>query len=481
MATTVRPTDPTPLRAGAPAVRAEPHAARARRTSIRPSWPGSASIFFGGWMCVGRSADLAKVGSQTAVQVGYGQRAADPRRGRRAARLRERLPAPRPRAAALRRLGRRKRAIVCPYHAWTYKHDGSLRGAPHFNERRELRPVDARPAGRCRCSEWHGWVFVDRVRARRRTSPSTSARSRRSSRRTTPESLVTAETHEYDVAANWKVIVENYQECYHCSMIHPELCRVSPPDERREPRARRATGSAAGWTCATAPRRCRSTAAAAASTMARLDEHELRTVMYVAVLPNLLICLHPDYVMTHLLVPLAPDRTADRPARGRSRPTSSPGRASTRRTPWTSGTSPTARTGPPASRCSAACRRRTCVAGPAGPRRGRRLPLRHPRRAPLPRRLAARWDGVRRIGAWQGGSAARTSQLVRERARIEEVVREHVTLQAARAAAPSRACAPSTTRSPRRFHVRPQRRLSATASAAARAATSSRSCRRSTT
>ena len=46
--------------------------------------------------------------------------------------------------------------------------------------------------------------------------------------------------------------------------------------------------------------------------IARLDEHEQRTVMYVAVLPNLLISLHPDYVMTHLLTPLVADRTADR-------------------------------------------------------------------------------------------------------------------------------------------------------------------------
>ena len=43
--------------------------------------------------------------------------------------------------------------------------------------------------------------------------------------------------------------------------------------------------------------------------MARLDEHELSTVMYIAVLPNLLISLHPDYVMTHQLVPLTPYTT----------------------------------------------------------------------------------------------------------------------------------------------------------------------------
>ena len=31
------------------------------------------------------------------------------------------------------------------------------------------------------------------------------------------------------MAANWKILVENYHECYHCSSIHPELCEVSPP------------------------------------------------------------------------------------------------------------------------------------------------------------------------------------------------------------------------------------------------------------
>ena len=42
--------------------------------------------------------------------------------------------------------------------------------------------------------------------------------------------LVRADRHAYEVAANWKVIAENYHECYHCPLIHPELCQVSPPD-----------------------------------------------------------------------------------------------------------------------------------------------------------------------------------------------------------------------------------------------------------
>ena len=115
-------------------------------------------------------------------------------------------------------------------------------------------------------------------------------------------------THTYDVAANWKVIVENYQECYHCSMIHPELCRVSPPTSGEN--IDRPGSWVGGWMdLREVPSRCRSTASSKGATIARLDEEEQHTVMYIAVLPNLLISLHPDYVMTHLLTPITPDLT----------------------------------------------------------------------------------------------------------------------------------------------------------------------------
>ena len=115
-------------------------------------------------------------------------------------------------------------------------------------------------------------------------------------------------THTYDVAANWKVIIENYQECYHCSMIHPELCRVSPPTsgeniERPGQLGRRLDGPAEGAVTMSLDGRSKG------ATIARLDEEEQHTVMYIAVMPNLLISLHPDYVMTHLLTPITPDLT----------------------------------------------------------------------------------------------------------------------------------------------------------------------------
>ena len=62
--------------------------------------------------------------------------------------------------------------------------------------------------------------------------------------------LVVRGQHDYEVASNWKILTENYHECYHCPQIHPELCKVSPP-KSGENYSAPGPGSAAGWTCVT--------------------------------------------------------------------------------------------------------------------------------------------------------------------------------------------------------------------------------------
>jgi Rieske 2Fe-2S family protein len=111
--------------------------------------------------------------------------------------------------------------------------------------------------------------------------------------------------HDYVVAANWKVATENYHECYHCPLIHPELCSVSPPtsghnydlpgawiggcmDLRDEADTMSLDGRSAGRP---------------------IEGADPRRVLYLGLLPNLLLSLHPDYVMTHRLEPLSPGRT----------------------------------------------------------------------------------------------------------------------------------------------------------------------------
>jgi phenylpropionate dioxygenase-like ring-hydroxylating dioxygenase large terminal subunit len=80
-----------------------------------------------------------------------------------------------------------------------------------------------------RVEEWYGWVFVDvsgdasPIEEHLGNLEIVVADYR-------PERLVLAASHEYEVAANWKIVIENCLECYHCSSIHPELCKVTPPE-----------------------------------------------------------------------------------------------------------------------------------------------------------------------------------------------------------------------------------------------------------
>jgi hypothetical protein len=119
---------------------------------------------------------------------------------------------------------------------------------------------------------------------------------------------VVAATRTYDAAANWKILTENYHECYHCPAIHPELCRVSPP---RSGENYAASGSwIGGWMSLRDGAETMSLDGRSGGVPFRgLSGSAPRTVVYVAIFPNVLLSLHPDYIMTHILRPVAADRT----------------------------------------------------------------------------------------------------------------------------------------------------------------------------
>jgi Rieske 2Fe-2S family protein len=153
--------------------------------------------------------------------------------------------------------------------------------------------------------EWHGWIFLDPG------SNSGPFAAHIGSIEPVvapyaPEHLRVAARHDYVVAANWKIVIENYQECYHCSVIHPELCKVSPPasGENLDPDGAWLGGSMSlreGVETMSLDGRSDGVS------ITGLTDRQRRTVMYLVGFPNLLISLHPDYVMTHLLTPLSVD------------------------------------------------------------------------------------------------------------------------------------------------------------------------------
>jgi glycine betaine catabolism A len=124
------------------------------------------------------------------------------------------------------------RSVVCPYHAWSYRLDGSLLAAPGFQQVDGFDAVDHALA-ELPVEVWGGWVFGHGVHPLGDGEAPSFEEHLGALRGVVepyqPERLVPAARHTYEIAANWKVIAENYHECYHCPLIHPELCRVSPP------------------------------------------------------------------------------------------------------------------------------------------------------------------------------------------------------------------------------------------------------------
>ncbi len=262
-------------------------------------------FFAGGWACVGFSAELASPGDQRAEPMGTGSvlltrdDAGTVRAFANTCRHRghELLPC----GTAVQR-----GAVICPYHSWTFGLNGELRAAAGFKGQPGF-DDSAWGLVELPAAEWQGLIFVD--------GSGTAAPFAESLGGLTdlvapyePERLAISGRHVYDAAANWKILTENYHECYHCPMIHPELCKVSPP---RSGENYVADGPwVGGWMDLRDGMDTMSLDGTSLGAPLRgLDATGLRTVIYLNVFPNVLLSLHPDYVMTHRLTPLAVDRT----------------------------------------------------------------------------------------------------------------------------------------------------------------------------
>jgi Rieske 2Fe-2S family protein len=262
-------------------------------------------IFGGTWTCIGRSGDLAQSGDQRADSIGQSG-VLIVRDG--AGSLHAFANACRHRGHELHPCGAavNRPILVCPYHSWRYHLDGSLLRAPGF-EGSDFEPAE-HSLVELRLANWHGWLFLNTSG----TAPPLESQLAGLDQLVTPyepERLITRGRHEYVVASNWKVLNENYQECYHCPIIHPELCKASPPASG----ANYSHDSGAwvgGWMDLRDGWATMSLDGSTSATVLRGVMGSLRRqVVYLGVFPNVLISLHPDYVMTHRLTPLSARRT----------------------------------------------------------------------------------------------------------------------------------------------------------------------------
>jgi Rieske 2Fe-2S family protein len=267
-------------------------------------------FFRGGWMCVARSDEVAEVGDQRAESAGgagvFLVRAED-------GRLRAFANVCRHRGHELLPCGESRNlpVIACPYHSGSYRLDGSLRHAPRFDRCDAFVPEE-NGLVELPTEEWLGLVFVA---ADRDVAPLHEhfAGLEHFVAAYEPERLRLGAGHDYVVGANWKVVIENYQECYHCPTIHPQLCAVSPPRSGENYSVAGAGAWVGGWMALRDGVDTMSLSGTSDGTVLRgLDARGRREVLYLVLFPNVLLSLHPDYVMTHQLAPQGPDRTAVR-------------------------------------------------------------------------------------------------------------------------------------------------------------------------
>jgi Rieske 2Fe-2S family protein len=265
-------------------------------------------IFGRMWNCAGRASAVANPGDYVVREIG-GESIIVLRN--RSGELRAYFNVCRHRGTRLCEAasGQLSETIQCPYHAWTYTvDDGQLIGAPHMNE---VEDFDKKSFGlhRAHLAEWEGFIFVN---VADHPDPFEKAFAPMIGRLDRYElaGLHVGHRVRYEVKANWKLIFQNYSECLHCPMIHPELAVVLPYQSGAndltegpflggymEIKAPHESATMTGRSCGRL-----------VSEALLEGENRLRA-FYYTLMPNMLLSLHPDYVNFYVIHPIAPDRT----------------------------------------------------------------------------------------------------------------------------------------------------------------------------
>jgi Rieske 2Fe-2S family protein len=194
--------------------------------------------------------------------------------------------------------------IVCPYHAWAYDLSGRLVATPRRMESPDFKAEEF-PLHAIAVQSWGGFVFVH---LGANPAPLADAIGDDDQRFRSYDfaNLRIGKRIVADVRANWKLLVENFSECFHCPPVHPELCSIVPsyqeggawglrpgPEAKPEYKAGAATLTMDG--------------SARLPPFAGLNAAERQT-LYIGelVYPNFFLNVHPDYVNAHMMFPTGP-------------------------------------------------------------------------------------------------------------------------------------------------------------------------------
>lgn len=289
--------------------------------SLRPTLPGTAytdpelfaaeqrRIFEAMWFCAIRSDEIGKAGDFRTIQVGTESIIVSRSRGGEA-RAFFNVCRHRGMRVCLESEGS-VRKFQCGYHAWTYNLDGTLIAAPNLTSMPDV-DRDAYGLQKVSVREWLGYIWV--CLAEEPPSFEATVLSEVSTRLGEVENLdaygveglALGKRITYDVKANWKLIIENFMECYHCATIHPELTAVLP--EFADGVAAQALVNHGadfgedieGFTV---------DGSAGVSRLPSIAPGQDRKYYAITVRPQVFVNMVPDHVILHRMFPVAPDHT----------------------------------------------------------------------------------------------------------------------------------------------------------------------------
>jgi len=202
--------------------------------------------------------------------------------------------------------GRFAGGIQCPYHAWTYGLDGALLGAPHMADVPWFDKAE-HPLAPAALAEWEGFHFLNLSADAAPLDAALRPLLGRFAPWRLPR-LKTVRQLSYDVRANWKLIFQNFSECYHCPPVHPALAKLSHyRSGANDLRDGAVLGGymlidEKGGSLSMSGRMC-------GAPLGDLSGDERQRVYYYSIFPSTFLTIQPDFVMATRLEPRAPDRT----------------------------------------------------------------------------------------------------------------------------------------------------------------------------
>lgn len=202
--------------------------------------------------------------------------------------------------------GRLAETIRCPYHAWTYALDGRLIGAPHMHE---VEGFDKRdyPLHAVALERWEGFLFVNLAEDPEPLGQAFAPLLGRFARFNLPVLRVVRRI-EYDVKANWKLILQNYSECLHCPTIHPELSTKLP--YRSGANGLVEGPFLGGYMEIKAPNESATMSGRACGRpLGDLPADDRHRAYYYSISPTMMLSLHPDYAVFYTVWPKSPNES----------------------------------------------------------------------------------------------------------------------------------------------------------------------------